>query len=238
MTTEIELTEAQRSLLLAAERVFALQGIAGTTIRQINAAAGQKNSSAIHYHFGSRDAILDAIMALRVTPVNHQRAKMIRDALAATNGMPLSIETIIDMLMKPMIDRFLHTEGPHFTQRFILNLRMDMDAWRRYQRKHKAWTLDDLQRELRRARPYIPTQILRSRFRNVVNFSMFAMSEIEHAESRLGERYSREESIFRIEELTGELIAMIDAPVTAKTAQALHNLQESGRSAPPGILTD
>ena len=233
-----DLSDTQMELVLAAERLFATQGIAATTIRQINAAAGQKNSSAIHYHFGSRDAILDAIMALRVTTVNVERAEMIRAAVAEAGDQPLSIEKIIELQMKPLIDRFLHTQGPHFSQRFILQLRMEADTWRRYQRDHQAWTLDDLQRELRRARPYVPAEVLRSRFRNAVNFSMFAFAEIEASEDRLGERYSRDEAIFRIEELAGELIALMDAPVTSRTAQALQQLKASGRGAPPGILTD
>ena len=62
MTQDAAKTDTRTGLLLAAERLFALQGVAATTIRQINAAAGQRNQSAIHYHFGSRDGILDAIM--------------------------------------------------------------------------------------------------------------------------------------------------------------------------------
>ena len=70
MDAQTELSDTKMGLLLAAERLFATQGIAATTIRQINTEAGQKNSSAIHYHFGSRDAILDAIIAIRVAPAN------------------------------------------------------------------------------------------------------------------------------------------------------------------------
>lgn len=233
-----ELSDTKMGLLLAAERLFATQGIAATTIRQINAEAGQKNSSAIHYHFGSRDAILDAIVALRVTPANNRRAVLLAEAREAAGGGPLSVETIIDMLMRPGLDRLLNTEGPHFAQRFTLQLRMNLDTWRRYEREHMAWTLDDLQRELRRARPYVPAQVLRGRFRSAINYSMFTMSEIEFAESHLGDRYSRDEAMFRIEELISTLVAMLNAPVSPGTSEALERVRESGKGARPGIITD
>ena len=50
-------------LLDAAQRLFARDGVHGARIRDINALAGQRNPSALHYHFGSREALLEAILA-------------------------------------------------------------------------------------------------------------------------------------------------------------------------------
>ena len=219
-----ELSDTKIGLLLAAERLFATNGIAATTIRQINTEAGQKNSSAIHYHFGSRDAILDAIITFRVIPANNQRARLLEDARAATGGGVLSTETIIDILIKPSIDRFVASQGPHFTLRFMIQLRMNIEAWRRYERARQAWTLVELQDELRRARPDLPSHVIRSRFRKALNFSMFETAEIEGAEERLGARYSRDEATFRIAELRSILVTMLDAPIYARTAEALAKL--------------
>jgi AcrR family transcriptional regulator len=49
-------------LLDAAERLFARDGVQGARIRDINELAGQKNPSALHYHFGSRMGIVEAIL--------------------------------------------------------------------------------------------------------------------------------------------------------------------------------
>ena len=48
-------------LLDAAQRLFARDGVQGARIRQINDLAGQLNPSALHYHFGSRMAVLEAL---------------------------------------------------------------------------------------------------------------------------------------------------------------------------------
>ncbi|MGY9036665.1 MAG: helix-turn-helix domain-containing protein [Rhodobacterales bacterium] len=221
MDGDIELSDTKMELLLAAERLFALQGIAATTIRQINAEAGQKNSSAIHYHFGSRDAILDAIIAIRVKPANDLRAELLIEERARAGGKPLSTEAIIRLLLQPGVDRFMNTQGPHFTHRFLIQLRMNFDAWRRYERKHMVWTLSELLTELRQTRPLLPAQIAHGRFRSAVNFSMLEMAEVEAAEGRLGSRFRREEAIFRIEELGCHLVSMLDAPIPAQTVAAL-----------------
>lgn len=48
----------------AAERLFAEQGVEAVSVRAINAAAGLA-PAAVHYHFGSKDALLDAVLIRR-----------------------------------------------------------------------------------------------------------------------------------------------------------------------------
>ena len=48
-------------LLHVAIRMFAEKGIDGVSMRAINAAAGSKNKSAVHYHFGSKLGIVEAV---------------------------------------------------------------------------------------------------------------------------------------------------------------------------------
>ena len=54
----------RQQLILAAEKLFAESGIDSVSLRQINLEAGQKNSSAAHYHFGSKDALILSIYQL------------------------------------------------------------------------------------------------------------------------------------------------------------------------------
>ena len=50
-------------LIVAAERLFAEHGFDGVTLKQITAEAGQRNASALQYHFGSRVDLVRAIVA-------------------------------------------------------------------------------------------------------------------------------------------------------------------------------
>ncbi|EFC85290.1 TetR/AcrR family transcriptional regulator [Parafrankia sp. EUN1f] len=74
-------------LLLTAERLFAEHGIDGVSLRQIAAQAGSANNSAVHYHFGSKSQLIEAIFAHRLPQLVQRRALLLarsdRDDLRA-----------------------------------------------------------------------------------------------------------------------------------------------------------
>ncbi len=55
-------TATKERLLREAERLFARRGLYQVTVREITEAAEQRNVSALSYHFGSREGLLDAIL--------------------------------------------------------------------------------------------------------------------------------------------------------------------------------
>ncbi|HEX6453089.1 MAG TPA: helix-turn-helix domain-containing protein [Trebonia sp.] len=64
--------EGRLRLLAAAEQLFATRGL-GVPNREIVAAAGQRNRSAITYHFASRAGLIDAICERHETPIAQHR---------------------------------------------------------------------------------------------------------------------------------------------------------------------
>lgn len=60
-------------LVVAAERLFAQHGIDGVSLRQIAAEAGSANNSAVHYHFGSKAALIAAIFRHRLPRLIDER---------------------------------------------------------------------------------------------------------------------------------------------------------------------
>jgi TetR/AcrR family transcriptional regulator, regulator of cefoperazone and chloramphenicol sensitivity len=69
-------TEGRLRLLAAAEQLFATRGL-GVPNREIVAAAGQHNRSAITYHFASRAGLIDAICERHETPIARHRQYLI-----------------------------------------------------------------------------------------------------------------------------------------------------------------
>jgi AcrR family transcriptional regulator len=55
-------------LLDIAEQLFAQEGVAGVSIRAVNAAAGLAPAG-VHYHFGSKDALLEEVVRRRGDPL-------------------------------------------------------------------------------------------------------------------------------------------------------------------------
>ena len=62
-------------LLDAAARLFAERGVDNVSIAEIVRSAGQRNTSAVHYHFGGRDQVLQAVLARHVSELAERRTR-------------------------------------------------------------------------------------------------------------------------------------------------------------------
>lgn len=95
-------------LLRAGERLFAEQGIHRVRLRELNALAGQRNPSALHYHFGSRDGLVIAILAEHQTAMDRE----LRPRLDELTGRPdrPSVREIVDTAVESLA-RQLQTES-------------------------------------------------------------------------------------------------------------------------------
>ena len=70
--------ESTRVMLMeVAERLFATRGIDAVTLREIQEAAAQSNTSVIRYHFGSRDGLIRALIAHRQTRLGALRQELL-----------------------------------------------------------------------------------------------------------------------------------------------------------------
>lgn len=63
----------KQQLISAAERLFAERGIEGVSLREINMAAGQKNSTALQYHFADRRGLVRAVLHKHTPDVDAAR---------------------------------------------------------------------------------------------------------------------------------------------------------------------
>jgi AcrR family transcriptional regulator len=69
----------KEQIVLAAERLFARHGVDGVSLRQIGAAAGTSNNSAVQYHFGSKDGLVEAIFGYRLPRLRERRALLVAE---------------------------------------------------------------------------------------------------------------------------------------------------------------
>ncbi len=98
----------QQSLVTAASRLFAHHGIDAVTLTDIRRAAKQRNNSAIAYHFGSKDRLLQAVLD-KHQPAIDQR----RDALLEpldTGGAPTA-QIIAEALVLPLAEKLEDANG-------------------------------------------------------------------------------------------------------------------------------
>ena len=86
--------ETQLRILDAAEELFMQHGFEGASMRMLTARAGV-NLAAVNYHFGSKDALIEAVFRRRLDPMNAQRLAELDRLEAEADGKPLAAEAII-----------------------------------------------------------------------------------------------------------------------------------------------
>ena len=59
-------------LMLTAQTLFARRGIDAVSLNEINKAAGQRNTSALHYHFGNKEGLISAIIYEHYAAIDRQ----------------------------------------------------------------------------------------------------------------------------------------------------------------------
>jgi AcrR family transcriptional regulator len=91
-------TTTERRLLLAAERLFAEHGVDGVSLRAVMSEAGT-NVASVHYHFGSKDGLLDAVVRSRIDTIAFSR-----DALVANLGEDTSHRALAAAFIQPILD--------------------------------------------------------------------------------------------------------------------------------------
>ena len=100
--SETKAATTKDRILDAAELLFAQQGIAETSLRDITTAAGA-NLAAVNYHYQSKDALIQAVFGRRIGPVNVQRLKNLETLEARAAGNPIPVEELLRAFIEPMV---------------------------------------------------------------------------------------------------------------------------------------
>jgi len=93
--------DTKQRILDTAERLFAERGFDATSLRHIIAEA-DVNLAAIHYHFGSKQELLDEIIQRKAGPVNQERLRRLEQVAARSGEAPPVVEKVLEAFMIPM----------------------------------------------------------------------------------------------------------------------------------------
>lgn len=100
---------ATRARLVAtAERLFAERGIEGTSLNDINIAAGQRNKNATHYHFGDKKGLLQAIIDKHMPGIIARRDRLLDELFAQGSH---SVLGVVRALLYPMAEKLFDGNG-------------------------------------------------------------------------------------------------------------------------------
>ena len=158
------MTDTKQRILDAAERLFASHGFAATSLRSIISAAGV-NLAAVHYHFRSKEALLEAVILRRAEPVNRER-------LALLDAGPASLEKVIEAFLAPTVALARDPERAAFVRLMGRLHAESTEELARIVHKHFAEVLRRYGEALKRSLPEVPLPELFWR----MHFSIGAMA--------------------------------------------------------------
>ena len=86
--------ETRTRILDVAEELFMQHGFEATSMRLLTSTA-RVNLAAVNYHFGSKDALIEALFQRRLDPMNAERVAALDALEQQAGGQPLAPEQII-----------------------------------------------------------------------------------------------------------------------------------------------
>ncbi len=168
--------DTKQRILDTAERLIADQGYAATSLRNIIGEAGV-NLAAVHYHFGSKEDLLDELILRKAKSVNEERLALLARYEAEAGSAPVPVEKVLNAFFTPMIER-----GGRNPQFIRLMGRMHAEGLiPAIVAKHFQPTLIRFTEALRRSVPHLSEVEMNSR----LQFMIGAMSQAVCAQGQM-----------------------------------------------------
>jgi AcrR family transcriptional regulator len=209
--------ESTRVMLMeVAERLFATRGIEAVTLREIQQAAGQSNTSVIRYHFGSRDGLIRSLIAHRQHGLGADRQDML--ARMRDEGKEADPRAVVWLLVRPLANSI--AAGEMFVP-FLARLSEDPRARVDYWPDHleDEWTQERLEELVDAALQDLPERIRRGR-----TFQLYiGLISVLAAAARSGHGMSEAQ----LHNYVDTWVGMLTAPVSYET-RALMSETTSG----------
>jgi AcrR family transcriptional regulator len=108
-------THTRDRILAAAEQLFARHGYGGTSLRAIMGQA-QVNTASVHYHFGGKEALLRAVVQMRVEETNTLREQLLDQCEQAAGKRAPKLRDLLYAFFGPAIRLSRTPGGEDFNQ--------------------------------------------------------------------------------------------------------------------------
>ena len=166
--------DTKSELIAAAERLLAVQGIGAVTAMDIVKEANARNASAVRYHFGNLENLIQAVFERRLNDIDQSRTRLLKDLDSSGRGRML--EPLLDVLARPLLQA-CETQGGRFYVLFLAqiinNPIIDFDDLTAEHRPHSVKLIHD---RIAEVLPDLPADIRQKRIRklNTIGIALVA----------------------------------------------------------------
>ena len=114
--------DTRTALLQAAQRLIAERGLGTVSVKDITHAAGARNPSAVHYHFGTVESLIKEVFTQRYKAIEQERALRLAKVDEADPARRLI--ALLEAAIAPFMESCLDEEGRLYA-RFCLQFSTD-----------------------------------------------------------------------------------------------------------------
>ncbi|MFZ0902699.1 MAG: TetR/AcrR family transcriptional regulator [Mycobacterium sp.] len=201
-------------LIEVGERLFATHGLDGVSLRQIATESGTSNNSAVRYHFGSKSALVTAIIEYRLPHIIRRR-----ELLAARSDLD-DLRSVLEAHLLPTVD-MAESADNHYL--------MFIEQLQRYGRSanhpffHVSAPLRNSHRKFLRTAgsllPHLPNALRAQRIATVTNLCLHASADRQRA---LHFGAPQRNYALHVNDLFDGLVGYLAAPASAATLRSLN----------------
>ena len=161
-------------LLEAVEALFIEHGYEAMSLRQITTLAGA-NLAAVNYHFGSKEALLQELLSLRLDRLTHERERLLVACEQAYGERAMDVSVVLSVLFVPALRLARDSAGGPAFMRLLGRVYSDPSPFiRTYLHDHYEAIFGRFFAAFARALPHVPRNELGVR----LQFSLKAVSGV------------------------------------------------------------
>lgn len=197
----------RQRMLDAAERLFAERGIEAVPLRDISLAAGQRNHTAVRYHFGNRDQIVKAIMETRGAESEASRAGIVAEMMLGTTAA--TVADVVGAFVRPLA---IHLQPQNHYLAFLSRLITEEGGYEGLEGVNAGASVITLRTLLGRLAPNVPEAVLDERWWLTLTSTVHALARYQSAREHA---HLPAKMDVLIDDLIAYLSAGLIAPVVA-----------------------
>lgn len=191
-------TETRTRILDAAQRLFAAHGFESTTMRMITGAAGV-NLSAVNYHFGSKDVLVQQVLRRHLQPLNGRRMQALDQAEAAAGGGPVKAHLIVEAFFSGSLELATASEaGREFMRLLGRTFTEPSPMVREFLAAEYAPVIGRYREAFCRALPAVPVEEILWRLHFMLGAMSYAVSGIDSLQVLTGVRVDEPDEMLRM----------------------------------------
>lgn len=212
-------------LIAAAEKLFAERGIDAVSLNEVQRAAGQRNKSALQYHFGSKEKLLEAIRDKHAPGIELRRHRWL-DAIEASGRY--EVRELMKALVVPVFEKLDDPDGGRaylaiFAQ--VIGNPSTSALWNDAIRSNRG--SDRLLRMLDRVCPEIPPAVRMGRYLMVTELLFHGISDFGRLSTMEPPLFPPSTRDLFVANLVDVLTAVATAQVSPETLSLLPPTKEA-----------